>query len=685
MIAESNRHNVLTGIVKGHYNAMLRDRELLKLSVASAQRADAAGCEEGGGEKNKRLRPKAKGGTRSQQPRKRAAPAKGSRSLDTTSSSVSTATTTVDTRKPQHAPQNRRVWRGPAASTPLKPPPHPRVVNQDAPSSFVSEGGSRSQGAGVGVGTGRPGQQFALPPLEQRYGVGVVDSWASSPVALKFRRPRQRSVDIASLEFEAYARFVETLMPPGSLQGQKRTAAAEEGQAEKKEEGKEKGRGLGVDEQAILLPCPRENTQGRSLLRVHPGVLPIRKEGEREGEVGDSAVSPGYCASGCTEPTLGLGVGATFFHGDSRSCEDIGTSSKKEGGIFDGERSDISRQGDTSTLSKRSPSEDRDGSQQGNGTAPNPTSQPADKEGLTSPASNGTTGTGQKNTASSPLRRTFSTSSVGPRRHHPNQAPLASSRSQHNLGSMREPPKPPLPGGGTNGGGGKGVGNSARTPPYDGWARDLPAADTLDATAYTFRSCGARKVFKQTQRLLEALRTPARGSLVGGGGGLRQGGGGGGGGKIGGDSAVIVRRPIAAVTTGPTVAGVIKTEASGSERFSLLPNNPRMWRGVNKFGDRLARLAEVFRCVGPPHTVRIDSEILLFDALARRGEEGGQGGGGGGGVRGATTTTTVVNRGRPWDDLVHAWEVRLSVCEVRIVSNRRLFVPWCSWLRLSRL
>lgn len=692
MMAESNRFNILTGIVKSHYNARVRSRELLRHSATSAQQGGAAGSEDDVAAKphinsspRKRLRHKAKGDTRSQEPGTHGAPAKGSRFLDTTTGVVPSAT--ADTGEPQHAPHNLRVGRGSAASTSLKHPPCPHVVHQGASSSLMSGGRSLSQGAGVGVGTGRTGQQLTLPPLEQRYGVGVVDSWASSPVTLRFRRPRQRSVDIASLGFDAYARFVETLMPSGALQSHEATAN-KEGQAEEEkeeEEEDEEERGMEVDNQAIVLPCPRENPQGRSF-HVHPHFLPIREEGEREGGIGDGTVSPGSCASMRTESTSGIAIGATL-HEDSHSCEGTITSSEKEGGPFDGVRflSETSRQGEALTLPQRSPSDNRDGSQQETGVVSNLTSRSV-HNGMAPEANNSATGTGPINAASCVLRRTVSTSLVDCRRHHANQGPLASSHSQHTLGSVRESASPSLLSGGIShatagggGGGGKGGDNSARAPSHDAWARDFPVADTLDVTALTFRSSGARKVFKQTQRLLAALRTPARSSPMSSGG-HRQGGGGG---KIGGHSSVIVHRPIAAAA-GPGIMGMIKPDARGGKHVGLLPNDPRMWRGSNKFGDRLARLAEVFRCVRPPHTLRIDSEILLFDALAKGGEGGRQGCGGGGVGGGRGATNTVVDRGGPWDDLVHAWEVRAGACEVSSIEQA-LFGVWCSWLRMPHV
>lgn len=680
MMAESNRFNILTGIVKSHYNARVRNKELLRHSATSAQQGGATGSEEDVAAKphsspRKRLRPKAEGGTRSQEPGTHGAPAKGSRYLDMTTGAVPSAT--ADTGEPQHAPQNLRVGRGSAASNSLKHPPCPHVVHRGASSSLMSGEGSLSQGAGVGVGTGRTGQQLILPPLEQRYGVGVVDCWASSPVTLRFRRPRQRSVDIASLDFDAYARFVETLIPSGALQSHE-AAANQEGHAEEEEE----ERGVEVDNQAIVLPCPRENPQGRSFL-VHPHFLPIREEGEREAGMGDSTVSPGSCASMRTESTPGIGIGVTR-HENRHSYEGISTSGEKEGGPFDGARflSETSRQGGALTLPQRSPSDNRDGFRQETGAVPNVTSRSV-HNGMTPRANNSVTGTGSINAASCILRRTVSSSFLDRRRHHANQGTLASSHSQHTLVSVRESTSPSLLSGGIShatagggSGGGKGGDTSARAPSHDAWARDLPVADALDATALTFRSSGARKVFKQTQRLLTALRTPARSSLMSSGG-HRQGDGGG---KIGSHSSVIVHRPIAAAA-GPGIMGMVKPDARGGKHVGLLPNDPQMWRGSNKFGDRLARLAEVFRCVRPPHTLRIDSEILLFDSLAKGGEGGRQGFGGGGGGGGRGATNTVVDRGGPWDDLVHAWEVRVGVCEVSSVGQA-CFGAWCSWLRM---
>lgn len=93
------------------------------------------------------------------------------------------------------------------------------------------------------------------------------------------------------------------------------------------------------------------------------------------------------------------------------------------------------------------------------------------------------------------------------------------------------------------------------------------------------------------------------------------------------------------------------------------------WREANKAGDRVARLAEVFRWVGPPHSVRIESEIMLHDIIGRDEGRGGGGvgadGWGGGDVDGCATSAPAGTA----DNFVHMWEVRNPH-----IANRRVTV-----------
>lgn len=50
---------------------------------------------------------------------------------------------------------------------------------------------------------------LALPPLDKRYGVGTVGSWAASPVALRLGRPRPDSVAVMGLDRKAFSTYAE--------------------------------------------------------------------------------------------------------------------------------------------------------------------------------------------------------------------------------------------------------------------------------------------------------------------------------------------------------------------------------------------------------------------------------------------------------------------------------------------
>ncbi|CAM9786513.1 unnamed protein product, partial [Scytosiphon promiscuus] len=172
----------------------------------------------------------------------------------------------------------------------------------------------------------------------------------------------------------------------------------------------------------------------------------------------------------------------------------------------------------------------------------------------------------------------------------------------------------------------------------------VSADEALASEALGFRSKGARKVFKQTQRLLEALRTPAESCQVDPRTGARRGCGGG---KVGGHSNIVVHHHQNDLRCGPAVA------AMGGDKVK------RMWRAPR--GDRPARLAEAFRCIAAPHTVHIESEIILHESLARRG--GGRDGDGGGSGGGS---------GSGWDDFVFAWECLAD----GVLAGRALSSHW---------
>lgn len=99
--------------------------------------------------------------------------------------------------------------------------------------------------------------------------------------------------------------------------------------------------------------------------------------------------------------------------------------------------------------------------------------------------------------------------------------------------------------------------------------------------------------------------------------------------------------------------------------------NGGVWREASKAGDRAARLAEVFQCIRPPHTVRLESEIILHDITAR--VEDSSGGGAGDDGWGADDTDECATGAQVGtaDDFVHMWEVRNPI---RTASRRAVIV-----------
>ncbi|CAM9989363.1 unnamed protein product [Pylaiella littoralis] len=230
---------------------------------------------------------------------------------------------------------------------------------------------------------------------------------------------------------------------------------------------------------------------------------------------------------------------------------------------------------------------------------------------------------------------------------------------------FEEPPRT-----GANGGGREGPGklHPKPLPNNSGSSSTATADEMLASEELGFRSKGARKVFKQTQRLLEALRTPASSCKVTSTGSRRRCGGA----NIGGHSSVVIHHHHHSLRHGPAARAAAREHKrirrGGNSRSGDGSNDSgaigsdihaEMWRIPQ--GNRPARLAEVFRCVAPPHTVSIECELILHDSLRRiggeRDEAGGAGDGGGGGT---------------WDDLVHAWEYLGD----GILAGRALSAHW---------
>ncbi|CAM9424573.1 unnamed protein product, partial [Ectocarpus sp. 12 AP-2014] len=187
---------------------------------------------------------------------------------------------------------------------------------------------------------------------------------------------------------------------------------------------------------------------------------------------------------------------------------------------------------------------------------------------------------------------------------------------------------------------------TSRPPGHGSDSSTIATADEiLTSEGLELRSKGARKVFKQTQRLLEALRTPSESCQCDPETGARRNCGGG---NIGGHSSVVVHYHQSHSGSGPaTVRDRFHRGGGGDPGGDAKVTDPKfsdggVWRAPR--GNRSARLKEVLDCVAPPHTVRIECEIILHESLSRAGD----GREGNGGTSGGGSGT--------WDDFVFAWE-----------------------------
>ncbi|CAM9360108.1 unnamed protein product [Ectocarpus sp. 6 AP-2014] len=187
---------------------------------------------------------------------------------------------------------------------------------------------------------------------------------------------------------------------------------------------------------------------------------------------------------------------------------------------------------------------------------------------------------------------------------------------------------------------------TSRAPGHGSDISKIATADEiLTSEGLGLRSKGARKVFKQTQRLLEALRTPSESCQYDPETGARRNCGGG---NIGGHSSVVVHYHQSHSGSGPATEGDrLHRGGGGDPGGDAKVTDPKfsdigMWRAPR--GNRSARLKEVLDCVAPPHTVRIECEIILHESLSRAGDRREGNGGTSGGGSGT------------WDDFVFAWE-----------------------------
>ncbi|CAM9140345.1 unnamed protein product [Hapterophycus canaliculatus] len=388
------------------------------------------------------------------------------------------------------------------------------------------------------------GRRFGLPPLDERYGESVVDSWVQSPVALRLERPRCKSVDVAHLDQQAHQEYIEGIFRAGAAAAQRR------GQK--------------------------------------------RRDGEEQGVMGEEA-----------------------YNSSDLGSKSIATRQRR------------TKAGRSTRLISDPIEEEAGDSGDGGRALPPISSIPPSLPHLGGP------GTGVFALASCDTEPT--TGGMA----HDGGGPVVSDRS---------PDFPPWK-------------TSCVSRADDGSSQRVNVDEKLKSEALGFRSDGARKVFKQTQRLLEALRTPAGSCQVDPRTGARRGCGGG---NVGGHSSIVVHHHQNNLHHGPG-AGIggdkakgggvggggkgngngngidTSSTSAGAAFLNHLPeSDTAMWRVPR--GDRPARLAEVFRCIAAPHIVRIECEIILHNSLTRPG--GGRDGDGGTSGGGSCT----------WDDFVFAWE-----------------------------
>lgn len=130
---------------------------------------------------------------------------------------------------------------------------------------------------------------------------------------------------------------------------------------------------------------------------------------------------------------------------------------------------------------------------------------------------------------------------------------------------------------------------------------------------------------------------------------------------------------------GSDVDHIAPENADNVDRARLLTET-NMWRESKKAGDLAGRLAEVFRCVAPTPTVRIESEIALHEMDTQGGHDDN---GGGGGLPDEEQAADVV--GVAAEDFVLAWEVRgNAISRKASVMGESTMTPPQRWKRPYR-
>ena len=489
-------------------------------------------------------------------------------------------------RGAQNAPPARRRGGAPNAS-PSRLPRSSGVQAKDA----LPPGDAGAAGAGAPAAWGV--RRLGLPPLEERY-PNAKDGWVYSPVELRLQRPRCKSVDVASLDQPAYKEYMKRVLRAGAAATRHESVGAETSGQERRattDRGEGNRNRLGSN---LVEPKRRDRTSSRSFFDSPNRPPPVQEEEVR--------------ASGGGGGGGGVGYGSSSERGDnSEHCVSF-LSPATQISPVGGEVMETTQGGPR-------------GVGKGYTATAAADALPAHRDDHCLVRGNGHRRRARSN------HDPWSSAKTTPVLIHTLsrfQLRDGEGRVFHLTSCDAEGGRAPRQA--ADRGNGDSTGSSAAS----------TVDDALASEALRLRSKGARKVFKQTQRLLDALRTPASSSQTTSTGSRR----GCGGGSMGGHSSVVVHHRGGA---GDAVNGGGRGGGHGGPDLTSFPGrDDEVWRVAR--GSRRARLAEVLRCVVPPHTVRIECEILLHEALSGRDGDAGAG----------------VSQSGTWDDFVFAWEV--SVC-----------------------
>eukprot|EP00752_Nemacystus_decipiens_P001293 g1285.t2 len=441
---------------------------------------------------------------------------------------------------------------------------------KDAP----SPSGAGASGAGdATVAWGA--RRLSLPPLEERY-PNAKESWVYSPVQLRLQRPRCKSVDVASLNQPAYNEYLKRVLRAGADAALQESIGADTDGQEQRGTGFREGNGSELGS-SLVKSKPGDGTSVRSF-RGFSDCPPVQEEEVQACRGGDHGGSERGDKSGrCV----------SFSPSASPISPSPGGGHNKQDGALKGTGKDSTSTAEAAALPSNGDDHPR---VVGNGRRWVDSGHDPWSKAKTIPVLVHTVSRFQLREGEEGVFHltTCDTARGAPRR--------TSNRNDDS-----------------------GDGRSAST-----------NDDALSSEALRMRSKGARKVLKQTQRLLGALRTPASSCHTTSTGSRRRCGSG----STGGHSGFVMHHRGGAGGTGNGGGGGIR---SGVDLNSFLGRD-EVWRAAG--GSRPERLAEVFRCVVPPHIVRIECEILLHESLSGRNGEAGAG----------------MSQSGSWDDFVFAWE-----------------------------